>query len=158
MWNSHPTLKTLKKIWKSYLGLIFGYSTLWKIPTFHTSYETWPFSYGKSRVKKFLEISIYCTGSSHTLWFILYESRNLGFVDFSLKFLGQWQNRIESAFEHLTHHAIRSGVEKVINVWDTRTVFPKESIEKMRTVLVTAKANHKGIYTRNHRFFIYQFR
>jgi len=57
--------------------------------------------------------------------------------------LGQWQNRIENAFEHLTHHAIRSGVEKVINVWDTRTVFDKESIEKMKTVLATAKANHK---------------
>ena len=87
-----------------------------------------------------------------------YEPYSMIHTDKDLLNLGQWQNRIESAFEHLTHHAIRSGVEKVINVWDTRTVFPKESIEKMRTVLVTAKANHKGIYTRNHRFFIYQFR
>ena len=38
----------------------------------------------------------------------------------------------------------------MINVWDTRTVFPKESIEKMSSVLVTPKANHKGIQIPNY--------
>ena len=90
--------------------------------------------------------------SFHTPLFILVRILKL-----NSEISGQWQNRIENAFEHLTHHAIRSGVEKVINVWDTRTVFDKESIEKMKTVLATAKANHKGIYIKNHRFCIYQF-
>ena len=47
-------------------------------------------------------------------------------------------------FRNLTHHTIRSGVEKVLNVWDRRAVFPKDSIEKMRKALESAKQTQKG--------------
>ena len=49
-----------------------------------------------------------------------------------------------SAFENLTHHSIRSGVEKVLSVWETRQVFDKDAVEKMRTIIATAKSTHKG--------------
>jgi len=49
-----------------------------------------------------------------------------------------------SAFAHLTHHSIRSGVEKVLSVWETRQVFDKELVQKLRLIITNAKNNHKG--------------
>lgn len=55
----------------------------------------------------------------------------------------KWQFRVELAFKNLTHHSIRSGVEKVLNVWSTRSVFSKETIDKLRKTLDLVKSTHK---------------
>jgi len=57
--------------------------------------------------------------------------------------IDKWQSRVESAFKNLTHHSIRSGVEKVVNVWATRSVFPKETIGRLKKTLDQAKGAHK---------------
>ena len=59
-------------------------------------------------------------------------------------FVAQWQERMEIVFKHLTHHSIRPQVEKVVNVLDSRAIFPKDSITRIRESLQTAKELHKG--------------
>ena len=51
---------------------------------------------------------------------------------------------MKAAFAHLTHHSIRSGVEKVLSVWESRAVFDKEIVDQLREVITAAKNNHKG--------------
>ena len=51
---------------------------------------------------------------------------------------------MEVVFKHLTHHSIRPQVEKVVNVLDSRAVFPKDSIKRIRASLHSAKELHKG--------------
>ena len=58
-----------------------------------------------------------------------------------------WRDTMVLAFENLTHHSIRSGVEKVLSVWETRQVFDKDAVEKMRHIIATAKSAHKGFFT-----------
>jgi hypothetical protein len=51
---------------------------------------------------------------------------------------------MKPAFEHLTHHSIRSGLMKVVAVWENRQVFDKATVDELRTILTTAKNKHKG--------------
>ena len=73
-------------------------------------------------------------------------SRSFSFIQarFDWMFVAQWQERMEIVFKHLTHHSIRPQVEKVVNVLDSRAVFPKDSITRIRESLQTAKELHKG--------------
>ena len=57
---------------------------------------------------------------------------------------GLWQERIERVFEHLTHHSIRPQVEKVVKVLDSRAIFPKDAIQRLKATLENAKSQHKG--------------
>ena len=55
-----------------------------------------------------------------------------------------WKEVMPRAFDYFSHEAIRSGVDKVLSVWESRTIMDAERIKLLKEKLDNPVNNQNG--------------